>query len=45
MAQQLDLQEQEQIDALKAFWAKYGNLITWTVTLVLAAFAGYNWLA
>ena len=45
MAQQLDLQEQEQIDALKAFWAKYGNLITWTVTLILAAFAGYNfWL-
>ena len=45
MAQQLDLQEQEQVDALKAFWAKYGNLITWTITLVLAAFAGYNfWL-
>ncbi|MEP6505832.1 MAG: tetratricopeptide repeat protein [Betaproteobacteria bacterium] len=45
MAQQLDLQEQEQVDALKAFWAKYGNLITWTITLALAAFAGYNfWL-
>ena len=45
MAQQLDLQEQEQVDALKAFWARYGNLITWTITLVLAAFAGYNfWL-
>jgi predicted negative regulator of RcsB-dependent stress response len=43
MAQQLDLQEQEQVDALKAFWAKYGNLIMWTVTLVLAAFAGWNW--
>ena len=42
MAQQLDLQEQEQIDALKAFWAKYGNLITWSVTLVLAVFAGYT---
>jgi predicted negative regulator of RcsB-dependent stress response len=42
MAQQLDLQEQEQVDAFKAFWAKYGNLITWTVTLVLAAFAGYS---
>ena len=39
MAQQLDLQEQEQIDALKAFWAKYGNLIMWTLTLVLAIFA------
>lgn len=43
MAQQLDLQEQEQVDALKAFWAKYGNLIMWSVTLVLAAFAGWNW--
>jgi predicted negative regulator of RcsB-dependent stress response len=42
MAQQLDLQEQEQVDALKAFWNQYGNLITWTITLVLAAFAVYN---
>jgi predicted negative regulator of RcsB-dependent stress response len=42
MAQQLDLQEQEQVDAFKAFWARYGNLITWTVTLVLAVFAGYS---
>jgi len=43
MAQQLDLQEQEQVDALKAFWASYGNLIMWTVTLVLAVFAGWSW--
>jgi len=43
MAQQLDLQEQEQVDALKAFWAVYGNLIMWTVTLLLAAFAAYNY--
>ena len=43
MAQQLDLQEQEQIDALKAFWGRYGNLIMWTVTLVLAAFAAWTW--
>ena len=43
MAQQLDLQEQEQVDALKAFWAKYGNLIMWGVTLVLAVFAGYSY--
>ena len=42
MAKQLDLQEQEQIDALKAFWNRYGNLITWTATLILAAFAAYN---
>jgi predicted negative regulator of RcsB-dependent stress response len=45
MAQQLDLQEQEQLDALKAFWGQYGNLITWILTLALAAFAGWNfWL-
>ncbi|HSI60205.1 MAG TPA: tetratricopeptide repeat protein [Ideonella sp.] len=46
MATHLDLQEQEQLDELKAFWRNYGNLITWTLTLVLAAFAawnGWNW--
>jgi predicted negative regulator of RcsB-dependent stress response len=46
MATHLDLQEQEQIDQLKAFWNQYGNLITWTLTLALAGFAawnGWNW--
>lgn len=46
MATSLDLQEQEQIDALKAFWKQYGNLITWTLILALGAFAawnGWNW--
>jgi predicted negative regulator of RcsB-dependent stress response len=46
MASNLDLQEQEQLDELKAFWKQYGNLITWGLTLVLAAFAalnGWNW--
>lgn len=38
----LDLQEQEQLDDLKAFWKKHGNLITWLVTAVLLAFAGWN---
>ena len=42
MANQLDLQEQEQLDDLKAFWKQYGNLITWVVTAVLLAFAGWN---
>jgi predicted negative regulator of RcsB-dependent stress response len=42
MATQLDLQEQEQLDALKAFWNSYGNLITWTLVLVLGAFAAWN---
>ncbi|ASM78504.1 membrane protein [Vitreoscilla filiformis] len=46
MASNLDLQEQEQLDELKAFWNQYGNLITWVITLVLAGFAawnGWNW--
>lgn len=46
MATNLDLQEQEQLDAVKAFWRQYGNLITWTLILVLGAFAawnGWNW--
>jgi len=46
MATQLDLQEQEQLDALKAFWNKQGNLITWTLVLALGGFAawnGWNW--
>jgi len=46
MATNLDLQEQEQLDEIKAFWKQYGNLITWVITLVLAGFAawnGWNW--
>lgn len=46
MATQLDLQEQEQLDQLKAFWKSYGNLITWALIVVLAGFAawnGWNW--
>ncbi len=38
----LDLQEQEQLDDIKAFWKRHGNLITWLVTAVLLAFAGWN---
>ena len=46
MASHLDLEEQEQLDQLKAFWKRWGNLITWALTAVLAAFAawqGWNW--
>ena len=46
MATSLDLQEQEQLDALKAFWKQYGNLITWVLILALGGFAawnGWNW--
>jgi predicted negative regulator of RcsB-dependent stress response len=42
MAQPLDLQEQEQLDALKAFWKRYGNLITWALMAALAVYAGLN---
>jgi|JI8StandDraft_1071087.scaffolds.fasta_scaffold283850_1 predicted negative regulator of RcsB-dependent stress response len=38
----LDLQEQEQLDNLKAFWQRWGNLITTVITLALLAFAGWN---
>lgn len=46
MATPLDLQEQEQLDALKSFWNQYGNLITWTLVVALGGFAawnGWNW--
>ncbi len=46
MATNLDLQEQEQLDALKAFWKRYGNLVTWLLVLVMGVFAawnGWNW--
>ena len=42
----LDLEEQEQIDQLKAFWQKYSKLITGVLTAVLfdyAAYSGYQW--
>lgn len=42
MATHLDLEEQEQIDQLKAFWKQYGNLITWVLILALGAFAAWN---
>jgi len=42
MATQLDLQEQEQLDALKGFWKRYGNLLTWLLILGLGAFAAWN---
>ena len=46
MATQLNLQDQEQLDTLKAFWKQYGNLITWTLILGLGGFSawnGWNW--
>lgn len=37
-----DLEEQEQLATLKAFWARFGNLITWVLIIALASYAGYN---
>jgi predicted negative regulator of RcsB-dependent stress response len=42
MANQLDLEEQEQLDQLKHFWQQYGNAITWALIVVLGAFASWN---
>lgn len=38
----LDLQEQEQIANLKAFWDKFGGIITTVVTLGLLIYASFN---
>ena len=42
----LDLEEQEKLDQLKAFWQKYRNLIMGVLTAALfayAAYSGYQW--
>jgi predicted negative regulator of RcsB-dependent stress response len=39
-----DLEEQEQIASLKAFWTKYGNMLTWVLIIVLGAYTGYMYL-
>ncbi len=46
MARHLDLEEQEQLASVKAFWNRYGNAITWALIVVLggvAAWNGWNW--
>ncbi len=42
MATHLDLEEQEQLDQLKAFWKQYGNLITWVVILALGGYVAWT---
>jgi len=37
-----DLEQQEQLEDVKHFWKKYGNLITWVLILALAAYAGWT---
>ena len=42
MASALDLEEQEQLDQLKHFWSRWGNLISWILIAVLGAYAAWN---
>lgn len=37
-----DLEEQEQLDTLKAWWKQYGNLITWLLIIALSAYAAWT---
>jgi predicted negative regulator of RcsB-dependent stress response len=37
-----DLEEQEQLAAIKAWWSKYGNLASWALIIVLAGFSGWT---
>jgi predicted negative regulator of RcsB-dependent stress response len=38
----LDLEEQEQLDRIKAFWKQFGNLISAALILVFGSVAAYN---
>lgn len=42
MASHLDLEEQEQLEELKHFWKRWGDLITWGLIAVLGAYAAWN---
>jgi predicted negative regulator of RcsB-dependent stress response len=44
MSNHLDLEEQEQLEQLKAFWGQYGNAISWGLIVIFAAFAAWNGL-
>lgn len=37
-----DLEEQEQIANFKAFWDRFGNVISWVLILALGGYAAYN---
>jgi len=37
-----DLEEQEQLDSIKAWWKQYGNLITWVLIVALGGYAAWN---
>src|SRR5436309_287784 len=37
-----DLEEQEQLAAIKAWWNQYGNLVTWILIAVLGTYAAWS---
>jgi len=37
-----DLEEQEQLASVKAWWSKYGNLLTWVLIIALLAYAAWS---
>ncbi len=41
MASHLDLEEQEQLDELKHFWQRWGDLITWLLIAFLGGYAAW----
>ncbi|HUR90165.1 MAG TPA: tetratricopeptide repeat protein [Ramlibacter sp.] len=42
MANNFDLEEQEQLAELKHFWDQWGNLISWALIVVFGAIAAWN---
>lgn len=38
-----DLEEQEQLASLKAFWNQYGNMLLWVLIIAAGAYAGYQY--
>jgi predicted negative regulator of RcsB-dependent stress response len=42
MANNFDLEEQEQLAEIKHFWETWGNLITWALIAVFGTIAGFN---
>lgn len=38
----LDIQEQEQLEAFKSLWARFGDFITWGLIIVLGGYVAFN---
>jgi predicted negative regulator of RcsB-dependent stress response len=37
-----DLEEQEKLESIKAWWKQYGNLVTWVLIIALSAYAAWT---